>query len=150
MCAIRRGKDEERDGVLIMIPHNPDNITKKLFEFNLLDYKKLIDMKPLHIATVRQDNKPNLSVASDVLVLDKNKIVVSNNQMIYTPHNIQSNNNVVITSFDKNWVGLRMTGTAEYETSGANFELCVKEFQSDTCTPRGAIVVTVEQVEEIK
>ena len=37
---------------------------------NLFEYKDLIDGKPMHIATVNKDNNPNLSVASDVKVID--------------------------------------------------------------------------------
>ena len=44
---------------------------------NLKNYKDLIDNKPIHIATVNKDNNPNLSVASDVRVLDDNKIILT-------------------------------------------------------------------------
>ncbi len=46
---------------------------------NLLDYKNLIDGKPIHIATVNSDNNPNLAVASDVRVIEENKIIISVN-----------------------------------------------------------------------
>lgn len=38
---------------------------------DLFEYKDLIDDKPMHIATVNKDNNPNLSVASDVRVIEK-------------------------------------------------------------------------------
>ena len=44
---------------------------------NLFEYKDLINDKPMHIATVRRDNNPNLSVASDVRVIDNDKIIIS-------------------------------------------------------------------------
>ena len=46
-------------------------------------YKELIESNPLHIATVNKDNKPNLSVASDVRVLDDNTLIISCNEMVY-------------------------------------------------------------------
>lgn len=49
---------------------------------NLLEKKVLIDKKPMHIATVNQENQPNLAVASDVLVIADDKIVISHNEMI--------------------------------------------------------------------
>lgn len=42
---------------------------------NLLDYKDLIDNKPIHIATVNSENNPNLSVASDIRVIEEDKII---------------------------------------------------------------------------
>lgn len=48
---------------------------------NLFDYKELIDGRPIHIATVNNSNNPNLSVASDVRVIEKDKIIISVNEM---------------------------------------------------------------------
>ena len=55
---------------------------------NLLNYKDLIDWRPIHIATVTKENNPNLSVASDVQVIDKDKIIISVNEMNHTQENI--------------------------------------------------------------
>lgn len=43
----------------------------------LTKYKEIIDGKPIHIATVTPNNHPNLAVASDVLVLDDNHLLIS-------------------------------------------------------------------------
>ena len=72
-------------------------------------YKELIESNPLHIATVNKDNKPNLSVASDVRVLDDNTLIISCNEMVNTQENIKTNSNVVITSFNDKWVGVRLS-----------------------------------------
>ena len=56
-------------------------------------YKELIESNPLHIATVNKDNKPNLSVASDVRVLDDNTLIISCNEMVNTQENIKTNSN---------------------------------------------------------
>ncbi len=71
---------------------------------NLYDYKKLLECKPIHIATVSDENKPNLSVAFDVRIIEDNKIIISVNEMINTQKNVEYNPNVVITAFDVNWV----------------------------------------------
>lgn len=68
---------------------------------NLFDYKELIDGKPMHIATVNKENNPNLAVASDVRVIEENKIIISVNEMVNTQNNIQYNPNVVLTVFDE-------------------------------------------------
>ena len=57
---------------------------------NLNKYKDLIESNPLHIATVNKDNKPNLSVASDVRVLDDNTLIISCNEMVNTQENIKN------------------------------------------------------------
>lgn len=71
---------------------------------NLFDYKELIDGKPMHIATVNKENNPNLAVASDVKVIEENKIIISVNEMVNTQNNIKYNPNVVLTVFNKDWI----------------------------------------------
>lgn len=124
---------------------------------NLIEKKDLIESNPMHIATVSIDNRPNLSVASDVRVIGENKIIISHNEMVNTPKNILTNKNIVLTSFNEKWEGLRMIGTAEYYTNGEYYKFCEDTFFGNgevtpfgVTKPKGAIVVTVENVEEIK
>lgn len=124
---------------------------------DLLNYKDLIDGKPIHIATVTKENKPNLSVASDVQVMDKDKIIISVNEMNHTQSNIMYNENVVITAFNEDWVGLRIFGKAKFYESGKYYDYCKKIFFANWETtpfwatkPKGAIVVTVESVENFQ
>lgn len=128
---------------------NADNKTKIVDNFNLLNYKELIENNPCHIATVNSKKEPNLSVASDIKILDKNIILISNNEMINTPDNILSNENIVITSFNDKWAGLRLSGKAKYYTSGEYFNICNTYFNNETATPKGAIIVTINKVEGI-
>lgn len=74
----------------------------------LLNYKELIDGKPMHIATVNKENKPNLAVASDVKILEDNKLLISVNEMVNTQENIKYNPNVVLTVFNSDYKGLRL------------------------------------------
>lgn len=126
-------------------------------EIDLFDYSKLIDGKPIHIATVRSDNNPNLSVASDVRVIDKNKIIISVNEMNNTQRNIENNPNVVITAFNEEWVGLRMFGKAKFYKEGEYYDYCKKHFFSNNevspfgaTKPKGAIVVTLDRIEDFR
>lgn len=118
---------------------------------NLFEYIELIDGKPVHIATVNTENNPNLAVASDVKVIEENKILISVNEMINTQRNIKYNPNVVLTVFDENYEGLRMFGVAEYYTDGEYFELDKRIFDEALFNERGihikgAIVVTINKV----
>ena len=124
---------------------------------NLEEYKELIDNKPMHIATVNEENNPILSVASDVRVLSENEIIISVNEMNNTQKNIQYNPNVVITVFNEEWVGLRIFGKAKFYEDGEYYDFCNKTFFSNNevtpfgaTKPKGAIVVSVDKVEEFK
>ncbi len=124
---------------------------------NLFQYKDLIDGKPMHIATVNKDNNPNLAVAADVKVIENNKIIVSVNEMVNTPKNIQYNHNVVLTVFNEIYEGLRIFGTAEFYENGSYFDLCRNTFFGNgdvsafgATEPNGAIVITVNEVLEYK
>ena len=128
---------------------NPDNKTNLLNKVELTNYVNLIENNPCHIATINQNSTPNLSVASDIKVLDDETILISNNEMIHTPDNIIINHNVVLTSFSDKWAGLRLTGIASYHTQGEYFDICNKYFNNETATPKGAIIVKVKQVEGI-
>lgn len=128
---------------------NPDNKTNLLNYVQLTQYKNLIENNPCHLATINKDLKPNLSVASDIKVLDDTTILISNNEMIHTPDNILDNGNVVLTSFNEKWAGLRLTGFATYYTSGEYFNICNNYFNNESTTPKGVIIVKIKQVEGI-
>ena len=124
---------------------------------NLFDYKELIDGKPMHIATVNKENNPNLAVASDVKVIEENKIIISVNEMVNTQNNIKYNPNVVLTVFNKDWVGLRLFGEATFYPDGEYYDFCQNTFFANNETtpfgatkPKGAIVVKVVKIEEFK
>lgn len=121
----------------------------------LTKYKEIIDGKPIHIATVTPDNHPNLAVASDVLVLDDNHLLISVNEMTHTQENIQQNPHVVITAFNSDWKGVRISGTARFYESGKYYDLCAKTFFGKgevspfgATKPKGAILVETTDVKE--
>ena len=74
-----------------------------------------------------------------------------------TQKNVQYNENMVLTVFDENWVGLRIFGKGKYYESGEYYDFCYKTFfpngkvsPSGATKPKGAIVMTVDKVEEYK
>lgn len=124
---------------------------------NLFVYKDLIEGKPIHIATVNSNNNPNLSVASDVRIIEEDKIIISINEMNNTQKNIEYNPNVVLTVFNKEWVGLRIFGKSQFYTEGEYYDFCNNTFFSNgevtpfgATKPKGAIVIKVEKIEEFK
>ena len=124
---------------------------------NLLDYKELIDNRPTHIATVNNDEKPNLAVVSNIRVLDDNRIIISVNEMNNTQKNIEYNDNVALTVFNDQWVGIRMFGNAKFYDSGEYYDFCFKTFFPNgkvspfgATKPKGALVITINEIEEYK
>lgn len=124
---------------------------------NLLKYKEIIDGKPTHIATVNKDNNPNLAVATNIRVIDENKIIISINEMNNTQNNIKYNENVVLTVFNEKWVGLRLFGKGKFYESGKYYDFCFKTFfpngkvsPAGATKPKGALVITINKIEEYK
>jgi predicted pyridoxine 5'-phosphate oxidase superfamily flavin-nucleotide-binding protein len=113
----------------------------------LSDYRELIESYPAHIATVSDRNEPNLAVASDAAVVSDNQLLISHNEMIKTVENIIANGNVCLTVFDKNWQGVRIYGTAEYFSDGEWLEKVKDLFTNENTQPKGAILVTVDKIE---
>lgn len=111
----------------------------------------------MHIATINVENNSNLSVASEVRALDKDKIIISVNEMNNTKKNIEYNPNVVLTVFNEEWVGLRIFGKVSFYTNGEYYDLCSKTFFVDgevtpfgATKPKGAIVISIKKAEEFK
>ena len=124
---------------------------------NLFEYENLINNKPIHIATVNNKNNPNLSVASDVRLIEKNKIIISVNEMNNTQKNIEYNPNIVLTVFNDDWVGLRIFGKAKFYSDGEYYDFCKNTFFSNNeatpfgaTKPKGAIVIVVDKIEDFK
>lgn len=99
-----------------------------MINMNLNIYKSLIESNPLHIAT---------------------------NEMINTQKNIQINN-IALTSFNSEWKGVRLFGTAKYYTSGEYYDYCKNTFFKNNkvspfgaTKPKGAIVVKTIKINEI-
>lgn len=121
----------------------------------LTKYKEIIDGKPIHIATVTPEHKPNLAVASDVMVLDDDSLVISVNEMTRTQENIKLEPMVVITAFDKDWQGVRIFGEATLYEDGKYYDLCKEKFFGKgevtpfgATSPKGAIVVKITDLQE--
>lgn len=77
--------------------------------------------------------------------------------MVNTQNNIKYNPNVVLTVFNKDWIGLRIFGEATFYLDGEYYDFCQNTFFANNETtpfgatkPKGAIVVKVVKIEEFK
>lgn len=149
---------DKAEGLLI---HNEEY--RKLFAYirsiinneGLFKYKDIVNHKPIHIATVTQNNKPNLAVASDNIIINDSFMITSVNEMTNTQENIKYNSNVVITAFDNEWKGVRIFGKAEYKIDGIFYELCDKTFFGNgevspfgATKPKGVLAISVDKIED--
>ena len=81
-------------------------------------------------------------------VVGTNQILISHSEMIKTVDNIKANPAICLTTFDQDWKGVRMYGQAQYHTTGKWHQMAKKLFTTDKSTPKGAIIVTVDSLEE--
>jgi predicted pyridoxine 5'-phosphate oxidase superfamily flavin-nucleotide-binding protein len=110
--------------------------------------KKLIEENPVAIATCVFD-KPNISVAAYIKVIDDNTLVITDNYMAKTVSNINKNNKIEIAVWDKDWVGYKISGKASYETTGKWLEFVQKMSENKGLPAKGAILVTVNEIKRI-
>ncbi|HNV97612.1 MAG TPA: pyridoxamine 5'-phosphate oxidase family protein [bacterium] len=112
---------------------------------NLLKIKNLIEKNPLAFATIL-NNKPNVIGVACVKVLDKNKILITDNYMKTTIKNISKNNNVALIVWDKNLNGYKLIGRAKYYNSGKYLEFIKKMKENHGLPAKGAIIVKISKI----
>jgi uncharacterized pyridoxamine 5'-phosphate oxidase family protein len=113
----------------------------------LSEYKSLLENNPISIATT-DGEQPNIAIASDVKVVSDYQLLICHSEMKKTVVNITTHNRVCITCFDKNWGGVRIYGKAEYYNDGEWLERVIRLFANDQTSPKGAILVTAEKIEQ--
>ena len=62
---------------------------------------KIIENKIVALASVTSNNEPH-TIAVEVNKFENNKIIITNNQMTNTPHNIKKNPNVSLVFWEEN------------------------------------------------
>ena len=108
--------------------------------------KKIIEENPIALATVDENNKPNVIGVAYVKVVNNNQVIITDNYMKQTKENLNRNNNVCLAVWDKNWNGYKLIGTAEYFTSGKWKEFIEKIPENKGLSVKGAILVAISQL----
>jgi predicted pyridoxine 5'-phosphate oxidase superfamily flavin-nucleotide-binding protein len=112
------------------------------------ELKKLLENQPVSIATCTFD-KPNISVAAYLRVLDDGRILITDNYMAITVKNIQKNKKIELAVWGLDWIGYKISGTAVYENTGHWLDFVQAMPENDKLPAKGAILVTVENVKKI-
>ena len=110
--------------------------------------KQLIENNPVAIATVGEDNTPNVIAVASVKVVDDN-LIITDNYMVSTVTNIQKNPKVCLAVWDKHWKGCKITGSVEYHSSGDWLDFVKGLDENKGYSAKGALVVKVEQLNEL-
>ena len=85
---------------------------------NLREIKTHIESNPVAFATITNDGNPNVIGVAFVKVVSDNQILITDNYMNQTIRVIENNSNVCLVVWDKDFIGYKLIGKAQYFTSG--------------------------------
>lgn len=104
--------------------------------------KNLIEKNALAFATTNKKCNPHCIVVGCPKVVDKNKIVITNVEMVQTIKNIKQNKNVALVVWNRDWekncFGYKLKGKAKYFTSGKWKNFVDKMPENKEYKPKGA------------
>jgi len=112
--------------------------------------KKIIEENPVAVATIDGGNKPNVIAVAYVKVVSDNEIIITDNYMTKTKENIQANPNICLATWDKDWNGYKIIGTAEYFSSGKWFDFIKSLPENKGCPAKGAILINIAETKELR
>jgi len=111
--------------------------------------KQIIENNPVAVGTVR-DDLPNVIAVAYVKVVGLDKIVITDNYMQHTKKNLEENPNVCLAVWDKDWRGYKIIGKAEYHASDKWFDFIKTMPENKDCPAKGAILIKVSNISELK
>ena len=116
--------------------------------------EKQIDLlnrrKNVILTTANLQGKPR-SIFVEANKAEGDKIIITDNVMVTTRKNLLENKQVAIVAFEEDYsYYLKISGKAEYHTSGEYFDWVRGLETNKNYSPKGAVVVTVEEVVEVK
>jgi len=102
------------------------------------------------LATSNSGGEPR-AIIVEANKAEKDKIIITDNQMGITRDNLLANKNVFLLAYEEDYhYGLKISGGAEYYTSGEYFDFVKNLETNKNHSPKGAVVVTIKQVSEFK
>ena len=113
----------------------------------LEEIKKIIEENPLALATIKEGKPYVIAVA--YVKIKNNKIVITDNYMKTTINNIKNNHTVSLAVWNKNWEGYQINGEAKYYDSGEYLEFVKSLEENKDESPKGAIVVKINEIKRL-
>jgi len=116
------------------------------FKMKLIDIKDKFENSTLAISTIKE-NKPHTIFIIYPKIVD-NQIIITNNYMKTTIENLKINQNICLAFFEgeKGW---RINGKAKHYSSGKWLEFVKKLKENEGFSPKGALVIDVEEIKEL-
>lgn len=114
-------------------------------KINLNRLKKLIEGNAMGFATV-SGNRPYVIGVAYCKVVDKDKILITDNYMKATTKNIQNNSSVALVVWDKDWNGYQFLGKCKYYQKGKWLEHVRNMKENKGFPAKGAILVKVNKI----
>ena len=117
------------------------------------EIKKFVNFQKLgYVATVSNDNTPNLSPKGTIMVLDEFYIAFANIQSPNTVENLKHNSSIevnVVDPFSRR--GYRFKGTAEVISSGGKFDKVISHYKTSgvKSSIKSVILVKIEKLSEV-
>lgn len=102
------------------------------------------------LATASLAGEPR-AIIVEINKADKNKLIITDNEMGQTCQNLLANKKVFLLAFKQDYnYCLKISGEAEYHSSGEYFDF-VKNLETNKKTnPKGAVVVRVKEIIEFQ
>lgn len=112
--------------------------------------QKIIQNNPAALATSDLNNRVNISVVAYLKVVDKNKILITDNFMAQTKKNILKNPKVCLAVWNKNWQGFKLFGQAKYFSTGQWLSFAKKMKENKNMPVKGAIILSPTKIMNLK
>lgn len=113
---------------------------------DLKHFKNLIENHPVGLATVTEENKPNVIGVAYVKIVSDDEVLVTDNYMNQTLKDISVNPNVCLIVWDKDLNGCKLVGTVEHYMEG-KWKKFVEGMEENNGLPaKGALLIKVTKI----
>lgn len=101
------------------------------------------------LATADKRGQPR-AIFVEVNKIEKNCLIITDNEMKTTGKNLLENKKVAILAFSRDWSWcLKIEGTANYYKGGKYFDLVKKLPANKDYSPKGALVIKIKRIWEL-
>ena len=101
------------------------------------------------LTTCNKELEPR-SIFVAVNKVEKDKIIITDNEMKISSENIKNNSKVFILAFEKDFSSvLKINGIAEYKTSGEEYDFIKNLDGNKDYNKTGVIIIQITKVEKI-
>jgi hypothetical protein len=113
------------------------------------EIKELIETETIVIATSDAQGKPNAIPVACVKVVSKDQLLITDNYMVQTRENLKENQKVCLVVWNDEG-GYKIVGAAEYFDKGEWKSKVEKMPENEGLPSKGAILVEINQIIELR